>query len=97
LSTVSFGPAVASTLVPSHLESIATHSERMIGLPAGRGRRVMRRDRSRREHLYGIAVELGSLMRHLRGLASIEVALLPCSVVGSTRFGALIAATRCAS
>jgi hypothetical protein len=69
----------------------------MIGLLAGRGRRFMRRDRSRREHLYGIAVGLGSLMRHLRGLASIEVALLPRGVVGSARFGALIAAASCAS
>jgi len=63
----------------------------MIGLLADRGRRVVRRDRSRREHLYGGGQVLGSLMRHLRGLASIEVALLASGVVGAAGLGPLVA------
>lgn len=56
----------------------------------------MHRDRIQREDLYVLGYERGSLMRHLRGLASIEVALLPGRMVGTAGLGALIAATRCA-
>src|SRR2546428_9527509 len=84
LSTVSCGPIVASTLVSSGLGSIATHSERMNFLLAARGRCVVHRNRSRREHLYVREQVFGrlvcpdsGLMRHLCELASIEVALVP--------------------
>jgi hypothetical protein len=63
-------------------------------LLAARDRRDVRRDRSGREHLYVLACGLGSLMRHLRGLASIEVALLPGGVVSAALVGALIPAAR---
>src|SRR5438132_2345503 len=83
LSTVSLGPAVARTLVSSHLESIATQSERMMCLLAALGRRVMHRDRRRRVDDY-VRVQVfdrpdcpvSGLMRHLCDIASIEIALL---------------------
>src|SRR5258706_1250051 len=100
LSTVSVGPAIANTRVSSHFESIDTHSERMIGLLAARGRCVVHRDRSRRGHLYVAEQVFGSigrpvsgLMRHLFDLASIEVLLVPRSVIRATGLAALVAAT----
>src|ERR1041385_6184509 len=76
LSTVSLGPAVARILVSSDLESIATHSDSMSCLLAARGRCVVHRDRGRRIDHYVRGQLLGRLMRHLRGLVSIEVALM---------------------
>jgi len=61
-------------------------------LLAARGRRGVRRDRSRQDDLYGAGQLLGSLMRHLRGLASIEVPLVSRGVHGPAGLGALIAA-----
>jgi hypothetical protein len=43
------------------------------------------RDRSRRIDDYIRGQLLGSLMRHLAGLVSIEVALVPGGVMGATR------------
>src|SRR5262249_40372101 len=103
LSTVTFGPSVASTLVSLHLESIVTQSGRMdmSCLLAGRGRCVMHRDRSRHQHLYVRWQVFGrpdgpisGLMRHLCEVASIEVLLLPRAVMGSTGLGLLVATPR---
>src|SRR5215510_7286495 len=96
LSTVAFGPSVASTLVSLHLESIVTQRERvdMSCLLAGRGRCVVHRDRSRQSNLYVWWQVFGrpeglisGLMRHLCEVASIEVLLLPRGVIGSTGLG----------
>jgi hypothetical protein len=72
-----------------------TQIERMVFLLAAshRGLRVMRRRRRRRDHLYDGGQVLGSLMRHLRSLTPIEVALLPRGMIGPTRLGLLIATT----
>jgi hypothetical protein len=53
------------------------------------------RDRSRRIDDYIRGQLLGSLMRHLAGLVSIEVALVPGGVMGATRHGLLVAARGC--
>src|SRR5215510_7693004 len=103
LSTVAFGPSVASTLVSLHLESIVTQRERvdMSCLLAGRGRCVVHRDRSRQRDMYVRRQVFGSLrrpisglMRHLREVAPIEVLLLPRAVIGSTGRGLLVPAPR---
>src|SRR5438093_11534942 len=69
-------------------------------LLAARGRCVVHRNRSRREHLYvreqvfGRLVCLDSgLMRHLCELASIKIALMPAGVIRATRFQTLVTAT----
>jgi len=71
-----------------------TQIERMVLLLAARDQRVVRCHRDRRHDLYGLGQVLGRLMRHLRGLASIEVCLLPRGVVDPACFGLLVAATR---
>jgi hypothetical protein len=62
-------------------------------LLAARDPRVMRGGRSRRGQLYVRWQVSGSLMRHLRGFATIQVALLPCCVVRSAGRGSLVAPT----
>jgi hypothetical protein len=57
-----------------------------------RGVRVVRCRRRRRDHVYDGGQVFGSLMRHLRGLESIEVRLLPGGMVGSAGLGLLVAA-----
>jgi hypothetical protein len=70
-------------------------------LLAARGRRVVRQDRSWRDHVYGggqvfdkVQCPNLGLMRHLRGLALIEVALLAGRMMGSARRGPLVTTTR---
>ena len=52
--------------------------------------RTVRCRRWRRDHLYGSGQVLGSLMRHLRGLAPIEVCLLAGGMVDPARLALLI-------
>jgi len=52
--------------------------------------RVVRGRRRRRDHVYGGGQLFGSLMRHLRGVAPIEVRLLAGGVIGPTRFRQLV-------
>jgi hypothetical protein len=69
-------------------------------LLAARGRRVVRQDRSWRDHVYGSGQvfdkvqcpNLG-LMRHLRGLTLVEVALLTNGVAGPPGLGPLVPTT----
>jgi hypothetical protein len=75
----------------------------MRGLLATHGRRVVRQDRSRRDHVYGsgqvfdkVECPIPGLMRHLRDVALIEVALLAGRVTGATSIGPLVAAPRLA-
>jgi hypothetical protein len=53
----------------------------------------VRRGRSRLAHLYVLKQLLGSLMRHLRGLTSIEIALLARGVMCPTGSSPLVART----
>ena len=62
----------------------------------------MRHDRSWRDHVYGggqvfdkVQCPNLGLMRHLRGLALVEVALLGGGMVSPTGLGPLVPATRC--
>jgi hypothetical protein len=70
-------------------------------LLAAHGRRILRRDRSWRDHVYGagqvydkVQCPNPGLMRHLRGLALIEVALLAGRVIGPPCLGPAVRATR---
>jgi hypothetical protein len=71
-----------------------TQIERMLFLLAALDRdlRVVRCRPKRRDHLYDGGQVFGSLMRHLCGVAPIEVALLPRGVIGPARLRLLIAA-----
>jgi hypothetical protein len=75
------------------LESIPTQSDCIDILLTAGARRVVRRGRSRRDDLYGLEQPFGSLMRHLRGLPAIEVALVPSGVVGPASRRLLISPT----
>jgi hypothetical protein len=66
----------------------------MNSLLAARDRRLMRGHRSRRDDLYGSGQLFGRLMRHLPGLASIEVTLLPGGVLGAASVAALVSPSR---
>jgi len=71
-----------------------TQIERMLFLLAALDRdlRVVRCRPMRRDHLYDGGQVFGSLMRHLCGVAPIEVALLPRGVIGPAPLRLLIAA-----
>jgi len=60
-------------------------------LTAARDQRAVRRCRRRRDHLYDLGQVSGRVMRHLLGLAPIEVRLLPCGMVSATHVGLLVA------
>jgi hypothetical protein len=67
--------------------------ERMVLLlAAARDQGVVPCRRSRRVHLYGRGQVFGRVMRHLRGLAPIQVRLLARRMVSSAGFGPLVAA-----
>jgi hypothetical protein len=51
---------------------------------------VVHGDRQRRRHLYGRGQVFGSPLRHLRGVAPVEVPLLARRVVGATGRGSLV-------
>jgi hypothetical protein len=70
-------------------------------LLAARGRRVLRRDWSRRGHIYGagqvfdrLECPILGLMRHLR-VPLQEIALLTSGMIGSPSCGPLVQAPRC--
>jgi len=69
-------------------------------LLAARGRRVVRRDRNRQDDFYVLGQVFGrlerpvsGLMRHLREVEVIEVALLPGRVIRAAGLGPLVLAT----
>jgi hypothetical protein len=69
----------------------------MAYLLAARGRRIVRLNVSRQDHVYGTGqvfdkrqCPIPGLMRHLRGVALVEVALLGSGMVHAARLGPLV-------